>query len=888
MDRKKVAIAAILSILMVATSFAVMAGLGALTPTTNQAANVSHPLSSDKSYGVSRNVPTTSSTPWTMPTTTMQEPTYTNGTFTIGNDCNPNTLNYFTANTYCDVFVIDEIYDSLYNQLPNGTRIPWLADGPATVTAVNTSMNHTTYDIEKNSWMNYSYIYTIHLRPYVQWTDWNAANASSTYTFGNHTCFYYNGNKTYFNYTWANVTAKTYYLQSPDVVLSWRMEASLGIWPSVVNVVPVNNLTVAFYVTNKNLLITSDFTNDILPYHIWVHHDFTTVSGLFNSSSKWNNGTSGEGYEGWNLGWNQKTGAVPGLVGTGPFMVTNGYEMPQGAIIPSHYEIMYVNPHYFVQYANASSGLRQYTPRIYAVDMIIYSSESDMIAAFTKQQIDTTFLAPTPNFLPELESTPGVYIYHKTSSAYGYFRLNTAVAPLNITAFRQALNYAVPYNYIDTTIAQGYAIPSSNPINPTNTLFVNSSAPMYTENMAKAKQLIESIPGMSYTSSGTLEYLGTPVSLTVQTTVGSVAPNNIETIEATFSCWNKLGIATTLKEEAFTTLEANIDGTIGAMVYNSTSNVVTSPSNLYQIGVLGISTAVGDPALDCEESLNPVYGIPLDDFVGPFSSCTINGQLMTGPQVQAYFNTQTTTLVNTDNFSQAVKIVDNLQTLMIKEAYMINTGYGTDLVPLQTSTFTNYSFTDSLAMYDYWYWTFFSVEHKTSAVSKSSGNLTVDLSVSPGTSYKAGQYGNVTITVLNGTKAVQGATVLVGFDAPYGGFLNVTSNNLTTNSAGQVTWEFEVAPYLAEDMKTCNATGAVVPVSIQNVTISVLAKYYPTTNKSIFYEGTNSTLVSLLNPTTTTSAPNYTIYYIIGAVVAVIVVVGVVAVVLNGRKKKLN
>ena len=84
------------------------------------------------------------------------------------------------------------------------------------------------------------------LRPNVRWTDWSSANNSQTYTFSNSVKFTNaSGSSFTHTYTSYNSTAmKKYYLQSGDVVSSWRLEAALGGWPGVVNVVPNGNLSV--------------------------------------------------------------------------------------------------------------------------------------------------------------------------------------------------------------------------------------------------------------------------------------------------------------------------------------------------------------------------------------------------------------------------------------------------------------------------------------------------------------------------------------------------------------------------------------------------------------------------------------------------------------------
>ena len=859
MLKKGIVIAIMFTIIMIGSAFAISIvsdnGL-------NQSTSV------DSGSVLSSNVEpltSSSSTPWTMPTTTQEEPGYTNGTFNVGIDCNVNNLNVFQATTLCDGEIMNEVYSFLCKPLPNGQIVPWLATN---YTVQHVTKDNSTFDIETNSYENYSYIYTINLRPYVQWTDWSKANASDTYVFHNKVDYYFNGTPTSHVYSsYKNTTMRTYYLQSADVILTWRMEASIGDWPNVVNMVPNGNLSVNVYLTQKSIAFVDCelASNRILPYNIWVHHDFTSVRGLFNYTPGI---SSGNGWYDWNMGWNTATGRAPGVVGTGPFMLQNSYGIPEGAVTPSHYEKLYVNPHFFVQYTNASSGLRQYTPKIYELYYEYYSSESSMIAAYQKGEIDTTEGAPPASFLPQLESTPGSYIYHKTSSGYGYLEFNTRVSPLNVTAFRQALSYATPTAYIASTIDDGFGILSSDPINPTNILYYNSSAPEYSLNMAKAKSLIKSIPGMVNVS-GTLEYYGKPVSLTIQTTVGSVAPSGIEDIDAISNYWSELGVKVVLKEEAFTTLISNLDGTI------------SSSSNLYTIVALGASTASGYPGVDCQESLNPTYGISTYGYSGPFTSMTVNGKLLNSSQVQSLLDNYTNKLVSTDSLPTAEKLTKRLQVFIIREAVKDSLGYSEDLVPEQTNEFTNYSHTNQNEIGIYWEWQYLSI-YKTHKVSiKYQYALSVKATVSTSTTQYDNETSTITFTVTNGTKPVSGATVLVGIDAPYGGIFNITSNTLTTNSKGQAIWKYEVKD-LRTLLESTNSTGQIVHLKSESVNITGIAEI---PNSNIIQPG-NATVELTLSPNRPVTAISTLDYIIVGVVVAVIVIAGAAIFEIKRKQKR--
>ena len=63
-------------------------------------------------------------TPYTYPTTTMQEPGYTNGTYIMAATNNVEHLNVYLTTDVYSFYLLDEIYDSATNLLPNETISP--------------------------------------------------------------------------------------------------------------------------------------------------------------------------------------------------------------------------------------------------------------------------------------------------------------------------------------------------------------------------------------------------------------------------------------------------------------------------------------------------------------------------------------------------------------------------------------------------------------------------------------------------------------------------------------------------------------------------------------------------------------------------------------------
>jgi ABC-type transport system substrate-binding protein len=878
MLKKGIVIAIMFTIIMIGSAFAISIvsddGLNQSTSVSsgNSLSSNVEPLTNVQPFTSSSN------TPWTMPTTTQEEPGYTNGTFICGTSSNPATVNYFSANTVMCAEWYNMIYSPLLMELPNGTVVPWLAS------SYNIQKESgKTFDVETNSTQNYTYVINLNLRHNVKWSDWSTANNSQTYCFSNTVDYHYDGSKYCDSHTYSSFAPtkmKKYYLQSGDVVLTWRLDSPLEKdWQNIVNAIPNGNLSVKLFVSNLTLLTTTvGLGGSILPYNVWIHHDFTTVSGLYNCSKT---NKAGQGYYSWTEGWNTATGSVPDMVGDGPFMVSNNFGFPEGSITPDHGYKFYENPYFFGQYTNKSDfttlssgkvlftpSIREYTPKIFEVYQEYYSSASSVVAAYDKGEIDAMG-SVAPTFLPQVESAPGSSIYHKPSYGYSQFRIDSGgPGPLNITAFRQALNYAFPYDYVASTIDDGYGLPSSDSVGPTNVLYYNSSAPSYSFNLKEAQKLIASIPGMDNTSSG-LYYNGKPVCISIQSSTSAKSPTGVDAIEAYQKELSVLGIKSVIKEEAFTTLTANVVHTQES--YNFTTNKDTV--NDYQLASSGcVNLPYGDVATCCELRYNNVLGTKDFSFFGPFTSMDYNGKQMTGIQVQNLLNKLIYADVATDSIQTSIHLTKEIQTIVIDEAVNVIEGYSEDIVPELTLQFTNYSHTNTLPLYLYWAWQFLSVyEHSTSKVSQKY-KLNVNMKSENGLTFYSHSYGNITLTVLNGTTPVKGADVSIGLNAPYGGIENVTSNSLVTNSQGKATWEFETAENLSDSLVTCNSTtNKVIHVNEANATIIAYASIpgQPDVAPSAGYFNVTLHVGNKPKPVV-----NYEYYYIIGGVVAAVVIIG--------------
>ncbi|MEM0141263.1 MAG: hypothetical protein QXN66_04405, partial [Thermoplasmatales archaeon] len=142
-----------------------------------------------------------SADPWVYPTTTMQEPGYTNGTYIMAALNSVGHINIYDAESAYSFYLLDEVYDSATNLLPNETISPWLATSWTEYNLTNMSSsaatstylglagsgNMTTYDPLTGVYEPVKYVYQVNIRPGVQWTDYQPG--TNTYVFSNHTSF---------------------------------------------------------------------------------------------------------------------------------------------------------------------------------------------------------------------------------------------------------------------------------------------------------------------------------------------------------------------------------------------------------------------------------------------------------------------------------------------------------------------------------------------------------------------------------------------------------------------------------------------------------------------------------------------------------------------------
>ncbi len=773
-DATTVALAILLVASMLASGFASAGSSVATHPSVTLLA----PASRSATSGVAA---AGSATPWTYPTTTLQEPGYTGGTYIVAATTSVEHLNIYSVTDAYSQELIQEIYDGLNNYLPNQTYIPWAASSYSE-TAAPAGMTYFTPTT--GTVVPVHYIWTVHLRSGIEWTDWTPASSSATYTLSNYTSFsLYNATTSSihpyaYQYGWPSMTMNSETMQAADVILSWeilRTSADYsGDYANVVNVVPVNNLTVQFYLSSQSAtFLTYTLGAPILPYHLWVQHDWAT-----SNIAAWNYTAAGNGYDVWTLGYNPSSGTAPGLVGTGPFMFNGGYGEPVGKWILDQYWTEYVNPHYFVQYV---PSLEQWTPKFFELDTPQFLSESAAATAEALGQVDTIERGLPVTFIPTIDTMPSTYIFFKPATGYNYMQLNSysSDAPYNITAFRQALNYATDKAYLASVVDEGYQVLGQPVVPVSDSIWHNYSAPSYSYNPTLAEQMIAGIPGMTKNGAGDWSYEGIPVTGNIQITVASENPLGVEGALIIANEWSSIGVPTVVTQEAFSTLVSNL------ITYN------------YQVISLGLTGISGDPTGDFFPFYNMTLGLGSGFYLGPFSSLTVNGVTLNGTQVDNLMGTLVNELNTNTSFTERLNLAGEIEGIAAEESTLLNLGYPIDVLEFTNSTFTGI-IRDSLPYLGFMYWNLLSLHLRgVSSSTTPPAHIPTQLHVgviAPKTVYVDGAFSNITAQVRNQYGApVPGANVSLSY-SPSGALLNVSSYHGVTNAAGQYVWEFRVLP----------------------------------------------------------------------------------------------
>jgi ABC-type transport system substrate-binding protein len=127
------------------------------------------------------------------------------------------------------------------------------------------------------------------------------------------------------------------------------------------------------------------------------------------------------------------------------------------------------------------------------IDRLVYDLAADPVLDLISGEIDMTGNHIDPSFIPQFEEADNIAIHHMERNGYGYITINTAKYPLNITAFRRALAFALDKEAISDDVWDGLSYPQDSPVPDVNPFSTEGQLPYtyYEANVPLGNQLLD-------------------------------------------------------------------------------------------------------------------------------------------------------------------------------------------------------------------------------------------------------------------------------------------------------------------------------------------------------------------------------------------------------------
>lgn len=119
----------------------------------------------------------------------------------------------------------------------------------------------------------------------------------------------------------------------------------------------------------------------------------------------------------------------------------------------------------------ADSGQSEWSKNGPYIDKIVFDviqAQDQSVVALLDGEIDLIGSQVDPGFLPQLEEAENIEIADVLRNGYGYVTLNTRKYPLNETALRRAIAYALDKQAISDDIWDGMSVPQDSPVPQVN------------------------------------------------------------------------------------------------------------------------------------------------------------------------------------------------------------------------------------------------------------------------------------------------------------------------------------------------------------------------------------------------------------------------------------
>jgi len=130
------------------------------------------------------------------------------------------------------------------------------------------------------------------------------------------------------------------------------------------------------------------------------------------------------------------------------------------------------------------------------VDKLVFrviTGDDQQVLALLANEIDLIGEQVDPAHLPSLQAAENVEVANVLRNGYGYVTINTAKYPLNITAFRRALAFAVDKERISDQVWDGLSEPLDSCVAKVNPFSIEGLLPYtyYEANVAQGNQMLD-------------------------------------------------------------------------------------------------------------------------------------------------------------------------------------------------------------------------------------------------------------------------------------------------------------------------------------------------------------------------------------------------------------
>lgn len=147
----------------------------------------------------------------------------------------------------------------------------------------------------------------------------------------------------------------------------------------------------------------------------------------------------------------------------------------------------------FVTAQDTLPGNSKNGPFIEKLVFNVIEGDDQQVLALQNDEIDLIGTMVDPQFLDTLTEAENIDVANVLRNGYGYVTLNTEKYPMNITAFRRALAFAVDKERISDDVWDGLSVPQDSPVPQVNPFSIEGQLPYtyYEANVELGNQILD-------------------------------------------------------------------------------------------------------------------------------------------------------------------------------------------------------------------------------------------------------------------------------------------------------------------------------------------------------------------------------------------------------------